>query len=208
MTTKVKPRQIKGLTLETLKHELDRFYKKVGYFLGAVAYEADLATLTPEVGNVAFVNENRKWVYWTGMEWIDISAGGSGGSSGTGTGGGDAILQITKLGLNGLSQTTPKVIDMIVPYVEGFKRAPIEVLKFKADEANIISTLIDFVNTDEDDFQDDAYVQFDGAMSLVTKYERAFTEQGALGEGTLHTIKVNIKEFVSMHNIKIREADK
>lgn len=207
MTTKINPRQIRGHRNGTLKEELNRLEQEVGYFLGAVEYTADLAKFDPRPGNVAFIREDKKWVYWSGLEWVPTQGGtATGGDAGTGSGGGEGIVQVTKLALTGLSPSVPKIIDMQIPYVEGFRRSVVEVLKFNSEQQNIVSTIVDFVNSDADDFNEDAYIQFDGSLKLKTEYVRDFVKEGAFSKGNMHGLEIDLDEFVKIENVVFKEV--
>lgn len=199
MVTRGKPRQIKGVNYETLERELAALHQNIGYFIGEVRYTADLATLSPKIGNVAFVQEDRKWMYWNGIDWI-ATQGGTGGPASS-----QSIYQVTKLDLDGLSPTTPKIVDIQVPYAPNFQRSSVEVLKFKPGVDNVVSTVFDFVNTDKDDFNDDQYIEFTGDLSLKTRYERPMVkQQGAVSAGELYTIPMNVNEFLKINSVTVR----
>lgn len=78
--TKLNPRQIGGVNFDNLKIELGDLRTRVGYFYGQVNTQADLP-LTPALDSQAFVKDLRKWVYFDGALWKDITAASSGGGS-------------------------------------------------------------------------------------------------------------------------------
>lgn len=202
MVTRGTPRQIKGVNFDTLKEEIINLHHNIGYFIGEVDYVNDLNQLSPKIGNVAFVKFEKKWFYWNGVEWSATSGGG-----GSGSGMNEQLIhQITKLDLNGLSDTTPAKFNIPVPYVENFKRSAVEVLKFKPATDNVISTVFDFVNTDKDDFEKDEYITFNGDMALKNVYERKMTEQppNAVTNGKLYTIDMDVDEFRKINRITAR----
>jgi hypothetical protein len=87
--------------------------------------------------------------------------------------------QITKLGVTA-SSSEPKEIILDIPQTFNFDRPPIEVLKFVSGNDNILKTLIDFDNSDEDDFENNNFVEFDGTMHLKTKFKKNMIDQGEL----------------------------
>lgn len=200
MVTRVNPRQVSGVEEETLKTELLELHKNIGYFLGSVRYVLDLATLTPKIGNVAFVQSERMWFYWDGIDWKSTGGPGSGGPASPLN-----ISQVTKLNLIGLSETKPRVVDIIVPFTDDFRRTAVEVLKFRGTQDDVVSTVVDYVNTDEFDFQPDGHIEFDGSMSLKTKYFRELQlQEGAVTRGLLYTIPMDVNEFKKINSVTIK----
>lgn len=103
----------------------------------------------------------------------------SGGSSG-GTASDISLSQATKLGV-----TAGKTIELEIDKTEDFNKMPIEVLKFVPGQDNVISTLIEFNNADEYDFEPQTYVGFDTTMHLKTNYTRDMNDDGLLLDYTV-----------------------
>lgn len=79
----------------------------------------------------------------------------------TAIGGANTTAQVTKLGV-----VAPKSVTIPIEKTELFNFSPIGVLKFKSGGTGVVSTVNDFSNADKNDFNDNEYVEFDGAMKL------------------------------------------
>lgn len=131
-------------------------------------------------------NRGKQTLYlWNGIEYTPFSTGSNGGGS-------QNYQQITKLGVTA-SVSSPRQYSMSIPYTGDFLRAPIEILKFLANQQNVVKTEISFDNSDSTDFNISEKVLFDGSMKLKTSYE--YQMQVATDENSLFMINVSKTDF-------------
>ena len=85
--------------------------------------------------------------------------------------GGDFIdvKQVTKLNIIATPEE-PHITTIDVPFNNKFNKIPIEILKMIGQKQNLIEVLANFDNTDNTDFENNPYVDFDGTMHLKTDY--------------------------------------
>lgn len=109
-------------------------------------------------------NGGKQTLYlWNGTEYTPFSTGSSGG-------GVQDYQQITKLGVTA-SVDAPRQYSIPITFTSDFLRAPVEVLKFKVGQQNVVKTEISFDNSDSTDFNVSEKVLFDGVMKLKINYE-------------------------------------
>jgi hypothetical protein len=146
--------------------------------------------------------------------WIDYSSGSPvfkaynkdtavweavGGSSSGGT---STSEQVTKLGVVA-SSTSPKVIELLIPTTNDFKRNPLEILKLMSATQDQVSTLSNFNNSDATDFNADSQVIFDGTMRLKTVYQESMVDNGALDTGKLWSKAIDRSSFKSIEKLEV-----
>lgn len=66
-------------SISVLQQSVNRLNSNVGYFVGQVETADDLASVTAPLDSQAFVKAENKYVRWTGVEWVDITAADGGG---------------------------------------------------------------------------------------------------------------------------------
>lgn len=133
---------------------------------------------------------------WKGLEYSAIAGG-------TGSDGVQNYKQVTRLGVTA-SMAAPKKIDLIIEKTGGFLRAPLEILKFKANDQNVVTTQNTFDNLEKIDFELNDYVQFDGKMKLKTEYEIPMhLDEAWTKEGSLYRVNIDIGEFAKIKTLNI-----
>ena len=113
--------------------------------------------------------------------------------------------QKTKFGIVATS-ATPVVVDFTVPTDPLMTRVP-SVLKLVSSDNNVVQTICNFDNADATSFvvPEGGDVVFDGKMKLVASktVTKAMTAQGAIGDGYLFSLDIDLSEFNSVSSIEL-----
>lgn len=113
--------------------------------------------------------------------------------------------QKTKFGITATS-AAPVTVDFTVPSDPLMTRVP-SVLKLVSSDNNVVQTICNFDNADASSFIVPAGndVVFDGKMKLVAAktVTKAMTAQGAIGDGYLFSLDIDLSEFNSVSSIEL-----
>ena len=124
--------------------------------------------------------------------WESISSSGGGGGTSN-------YSQITKLNV-----TAPKTELIPIEITNTFAKAPIEVLKFTADESDVLVTVCDFDNSDSTDFKDNEFLTFDGNMSLKVIYDITMKDPASLGSTYVsESEEIDTSNFKKIANVEV-----
>lgn len=141
-------------------------------------------------------NGGKQTLYlWNGMEYTPFSTGSSGGGT-------QDYQQITKLGVTA-SVDAPRQYSIPITFTSDFLRAPIEILKFKAGQQNVVKTEISFDNSDATDFEPNDHVIFDGSMKLKLNYNMNLTEVSATEEKKIMKSTVNKSDLLKLLKVEV-----
>jgi len=105
--------------------------------------------------------------------------------------------QVTKLNV-----AAPKTVKISINRTKTFCLPPVEVLKFKAGDANIVVTECGFDNTDKTDFTHSNQVDFDGSMHLVTKFNVSMSTPVEVTTETGYISESDEIDFSSYKNVE------
>lgn len=114
--------------------------------------------------------------------------------------------QITKLNV-----TAPKIERISIKPTETFCLPPVEVLKFRPGEQDVLTTVCAFDNSDADDFfiggmpgDEASCIIFDGMMKPKTHYEISVGSGVALGTGYIfETEEMDFSQFKKVEAVSV-----
>ncbi|PJI07027.1 MULTISPECIES: signal peptidase II [Clostridium] len=113
-----------------------------------------------------------------------------------------SMNQVSKTGITG-STTTPYEVDIPINTVD-FKVPRVNVLKWDpSTEQNVVKTLNDFSSTDENNFETDDMIEFDGTVHLKTNYNYPMTYENDIGiENKEYSCEFDKSIFKEIDDIK------
>ncbi|EKQ52738.1 MULTISPECIES: hypothetical protein [unclassified Clostridium] len=114
---------------------------------------------------------------------------------------GIGLNQISKLGVTGTT-SAPTVIDIPISTVD-FKVPRVNVLKFHTGDSNVVSVKSSFSNSENNDFESDSMIVFDGTAHLKTNIQDTFVYERSLSSFDTYkaTIENEFKSISSVDNI-------
>lgn len=118
----------------------------------------------------------------------------------------EGYRQITKLNVS-----APKVEQISIKPTETFCLPPVEVLKFRQGEQDVVKTLCSFDNSDADDFliegisgEEAPHMIFDGAMKPKVLYEFSMHAPVALGSEFLFASEeIDFSQFKKIEEVTV-----
>lgn len=132
-------------------------------------------------------------------EEVGTSSGGTSGGSGS-----SSVSQTTKLNITG-SLVTPYTTDITLPENPNYQFATPNVLKLVAGSSNVVSTIVNFDNSDASSFSGvDSQVIFDGTMRLRTSYTSSMTQIGTAVTGeAIFSQTIDLNAFKKIEKIEV-----
>ncbi|ARC85630.1 putative signal peptidase II [Clostridium argentinense CDC 2741] len=116
---------------------------------------------------------------------------------------GVGLKQISKMGIVG-SPTEPRIINISINTID-FKVPRVNVLRMDDGDKGIIVTKNSFTNGENNDFEADKYIQFDGKAYLKTEYYEKCDLLQDTSEGTEYMIEIDFDEFKSIEGLQFME---
>ena len=117
--------------------------------------------------------------------------------------GGLNIKQVTKLGIKA-TEKDPHVVKIPINTID-FKVPAVNVLQYKNGDENIINTLCEFTNGEENDFEKDDKIIFDGKAHMKTEEKFDFKQYDEDEKYTYSSVKLNLNDFKNIESFDTAE---
>lgn len=127
--------------------------------------------------------------------WEEVGAGTQNTTS--------SVNQVTKLNVVG-SVASPYTTEISITDNPQFNIQTPNVLKFIAGTQNVVTTIVNFNNSDASSFDSNSNVTFDGTMRLKTSYTTTMTANTTFTTGeTLYVTTLDLSSFKKIEKIEV-----
>jgi len=161
---------------------------------------------SPALGQHIFETDTKRTYRNVGTSAAPIweEVGSSSGGAGGGTGSTGTVSQTTKLNVVG-SVGTPYTTEITVVENPNYQFATPNVLKLVAGNSNVVSTIVNFDNSDASSFTGvDSQIIFDGTMRLKTAYTGSMTQIGTAVTGeVIFSQTIDLTAFKKIEKIEV-----